>query len=234
MRRAAFLTALLALALGGCPGSVGGNSPDARVTDGDGGDDGDGGPSEGGLVFTFVTEPAMPADLGSNVVVEDVHLRLREVRAIGDAAPGDDRTSVAQLMLRWEGEQSPDPLAFMDAPAGIYSRLELRLDAAGEDFAYRIEGHAEVGGMEVEFEIEDDVTIPLSIPLSGVELVAGTSAYVTIAVNLEALVGDIDWSSVTPDAEGKLVVGPGDPQIDLVRAGWTAAGIGQLQQMSQP
>src|SRR5688572_25830696 len=77
------------------------------------GDDGGGpGPDapvgSAGLVIEFRGVPALPASLGGDFdpELQDVRLDLEDVRAVGDAAPGDERTSRDQLRLEWRAGDS--------------------------------------------------------------------------------------------------------------------------------
>ena len=75
--------------------------------------------------------------------LEEVRLDLENVRAVGDAAPGDSRTSrVDSLRLEWWGgdddgrrpQNEPVVVTFDQAPPGLYSNVVAELSA------YRMQG----------------------------------------------------------------------------------------------
>ena len=208
---------------GSDPGQDGGGAgPDAPV-------------GSAGLVLEFRGVPALPASLGGDYdpELEEVRLDLEDVRAVGDAAPGDERTSRDELRLEWQGgdsggeggggEGANDPVVvtFEQAPPGLYSNVFADL------VAYQLEGSVVVegdGGGDRDFEIEDSPStgIAISIPLGGVTLEAGETRRVIIEVSCAAAVVDTPWDQVEED-EGELVVDGGSPEIDAVRGAMAGA-----------
>ena len=206
------------------------------------GDDGGGpGPDapvgSAGLVLEFRGVPALSADLGGtwDAELDEVRLDLENVRAVGDAAPGDERTSRDQLRLEWwgerdgdggdDGQNDPVVVTFDQAPPGLYSNVFAEL------VTYRMEGSVVVdveGGGERDFKIDDDPSpgIAISIPLGGVTLEAGETRRVTIEVSCAAAVVDTPWDQVEEDS-GDLVVDDGSPEITAVRQAMQAAFVYQ-------
>jgi len=221
------------LLLVGC--GVGGSGSNPPAVDAAPGTDG-GGPGapdgsllpNGGLLVTFVPDPRFPADLGgpsSAFLGKRARLKLRELRVIGDAAPGDERTFHDPVDLDWRCEEleceeegcecepggHPVDCAFPDAPDGIYSSVLARL----ESYEYRGTATTDI---QRDFTITDLPTgMDLTIPLSDVPLSAGGTKVITIAVDVASPVLAVDWSTVTPDGTGVLVVDGASPQIGAVR-----------------
>jgi hypothetical protein len=211
---------------GSDPGQDGGGpGPDAPV-------------GSAGLVLEFRGIPALPAALGGvfDPELDQVRLELEDVRAVGDAAPGDERTSRDELRLEWrggdgegegegeggdDGGNDPVVVTFDQAPPGLYSSVFAEL------VAYQLEGSVTVegdGGGDRDFEIEDSPStgIAISIPLGGVTLEAGETRRVTIEVSCAAAVLDTPWDQVEED-DGELVVDGGSPEIDAVRGAMAGA-----------
>lgn len=201
------------------PGEDGGGSnPDAAV-------------GSAGLVLELRGVPALNAELGGDFspVLKEVRIVLENVRAVGDAAPGDERTSRDELQLEWKGEgdddggEEPDNepviVTFDQAPPGLYSNV------FAEVKSFRLRGEVEpVAETERDFEITDEPSteLAISIPLGGVVLEAGESRRVVIDVSCGAAVLDVPWDQVV-EQDGKLVVGAGSPYIGAVHDAMRAA-----------
>jgi hypothetical protein len=225
-----------------CGGGGSTTNADADPGGGDGGAAGDGGsadpdaaPPTSGLVLAYEGEPAFPATLGGPYEIalsRSVRLDLRDVRIIGDAAPGDARTSRAQIWLAWgceegdggveegEGEcegSAPRRFSFPDAPEGIYSSLLARLHL------FRYEGQATTDQRR-EFTVEEEPEgVDVTIPLPDVPLGPGEVVEIVIGVALDDPVLAVDWGAVAPDGSGILLVNEGSSQIDSVIAAAAAA-----------
>lgn len=245
-RTALAVAVLAALGLSVSAACGGGGStadPDADPSGGgDGGAGGDGGPADpdaapptSGLVLAYEGEPAFPATLGGPYEIalsRLVRLELRDVRIIGDAAPGDARTSRAQIWLAWgceedegeveegEGEcegSAPRRFSFPDAPEGIYSSLLARLHL------FRYEGQATTD-LRRDLTVEEEPEgVDVTIPLPDVPLGPGDVVEIVIGVALDDPVLAVDWSTVAPDGSGILLVDEGSPQIDSIIAAAAAA-----------
>src|SRR5688500_3658503 len=123
------LLAGLACACG--PGDIG--SQDAR--------DGDApGPMDSGLVVKWSTSPAIPGDIVSGLVVHNARFSLDTLRVVGDAGPGDPRTTASVIDVRWRCASGGDPpcseteaptdMTFDQAPPGLYSQVALKFDGS--------------------------------------------------------------------------------------------------------
>ncbi len=218
--------ALAALLAAGCSVSSGSRAdaggPDPGEDGGDSRPDAAGGSA--GLVLELRGVPALSASLGGdfNPVLEEVRIDLENLRAVGDAAPGDSRTSRDELRLEWWGasdDDGGDPahnepvvVTFDQAPPGLYSNV------FAEVKSYRLRGEVELADdIEREFEITDEPSteLAISIPLGGVTLEAGETRRVVIEVSCAAAVLAVPWDQVGEE-EGNLVVDAQSPYIGAV------------------
>ena len=202
-------------ATGGVDGGGGGDAP---PSDRDGGpNDVDAPPAGVGLELDLVA-PGLPW-VATGVAVERVRLWLRDVRVIGDSAPGDARTSLAQLELDFEPGRDPPPVSFPQAPPGNYSQLAARLGRSDGSQSFEIQGTVTIAGQPHELEIRDlniaDVSVALDVR------VETAAVAVTVALDLSFL-GGIDWSSAPQDGNGRIQLEDGGPIVDAVRAGLVA------------
>lgn len=211
MRHAGILL-ILGLALAGCPGPGDDGPPDPTPDAGSEPDASE--PPASGLVFQFKSEPQLGDDDGGgeyNVVIDEVVLTLVQVRAIGDSAPGDARTSADQLVLSWaDGEV--EELDFPQAPPGFYAQLLAELAS------YEIAGTVQISGDRVPFRIaEPGADLEIAIGLDGLELEPGMDHTVTITVALGDVVESIDWDQVPEGEDGSLRVSPESEDMERAR-----------------
>jgi hypothetical protein len=194
----------------GCPGP----SPptmDAGTVDADP-DDPDAPAATGGLTFRFLADPLLPtAPEGSfNVSITDAHYELTEVRAIGDAAPGDERTSRSSWEIRFE--EGANDLVFPTAPQGIYSFLFADVER------YVLHGTVDKSGETYDFEISDeDNEVELAVDLKGLELGASPVVCV-ITMDLRRITNEVEWGPLEPDGEDEIDVDRDYAGIDQLRA----------------
>jgi hypothetical protein len=181
-------------------------------------------PPAGGLIFAWGTSPTLPGRLEDDLELAEASFQLRDVRALGDSAPGDGRTSRSAVELTWSAATQPGSLVFDQAPPGLYSRLELRLGGDGEAYWLRGRVEEEDDGEEEErwvtWEVRDDAALTITVPLD-VTLAIGATTTVAIAIDAGELVHDIDWSRV-PLRGGVRVLDAADAQIAGVRTRLTS------------
>lgn len=219
MRRAGIILGILttcALPLPGCTPGPGDDGPPVDGPDAGASPDASEAPAGAGLSFRFESEPRLSGDgeIGGeyDAVIREVELILTDVRAIGDAAPGDERTSRERLELSWAGGEVEE-LGFPQAPPGIYSQL------LGEIDAYEITGTLEIDDRERSFRIaEQGAGLMVSLGLDGLALEPGMDRRVDIEVDLRKAVRAVDWSQVPEDGQGWLHVDQASDMIDEVRA----------------
>jgi len=230
MRLVGGLCIPVSLLLAACSVSSGSRADSGPDPGEDGGGPGpDAGDGAAGLVLEFHGVPALTAELGGDfgAELEEVRIDLENVRAVGDAAPGDSRTTRDQLRLEWYGgdddggepaNNEPVLVTFDQAPPGLYSNVYAELTD------YRMQGKVVVETNERDFDIDDSPSTPLaiSIPLGGVTLEAGETRHVSIDVSCADAVRETRWDEVGEE-DGNLVVDSGSPQIAAVRETMQAA-----------
>jgi hypothetical protein len=180
----------------------------------DGGMEPDSGHVGAGLMFQFQIHPLLSAggEVGGDfdAIIDEAELSLRDVRAIGDAAPGDERTSAREIDLDWD-ENDVVELYFAQAPPGLYSQL------LADVHDLELEGSVVIDGQDRPFGIYAGFNdVALTISLSGVDLQPGMGLVVPIRVEFDRIVNEIDWEAV-PEQEGMLWLDDTSPQIDSVR-----------------
>ena len=199
----------------GC--GVGGvEGADADVGDGDASPgQPDARPSRGGLLFTFRSAPTdLPTDPdgGNKMVIERADIWMRNVRAVGDAAPGDERTRIESVHLDYSLLEPVDGgtlrFEFPQAPPGLYSVL------IAEVTRYSLEGTVEIGGDEFDYKIDVEVAPPrtINVDLKGQDL-GSTTLHVPIKSDLRKLPRAINWNQVELE-DGELEVDSDDPVVE--------------------
>jgi hypothetical protein len=210
--RHAGLFLILGLALAGCPGP--GDDPPDVTPDAGSAPDALEPPAGAGLVFLFESEPRLgDDDLGGeyNPVIEEAVLTLAQVRAIGDSAPGDARTSADRLTLSWD-EGEAEELEFPQAPPGFYAQLLAELTA------FEITGTLQISGDRVPFHIaQAGVGLEIAVGLDGLELEPGMDRTVTITVELGDVIEAVDWDQVPEGDDGVRRVSPESEDMQQVR-----------------
>jgi hypothetical protein len=170
-----------------------------------------------GLVVAWSTQPATwPIDLGDGLTLEQAMFACDRVRVVGDAAPGDPRTTASGFELLWDDVRRPAELSFPDAPGGLYSQLSLLVDGhvAGPSIVLR--GHARVGGTDYEYRITDDSPVSATLAIDKTHRPPATTGIV-LRIDFETTLRALDFSTVRNSA-GVLELDNADPQISTFRA----------------
>lgn len=179
-------------------------TPDAPAPDGSG---------PAGLHVTWASEPSSyPGTLEDWLTVDSVELTVESLKVIGDAGPGDPRTTKAVFKLRWDDHTSPQPVDFADAPTGLYSKLALQLDGHTLLPSLEIKGHVEVAGVTFPYEIEDRNAVSVSLDCDRM-LQPGGSVALAVDLKLHDALTSIDYASLPVD-DGRLELETGNPQLD--------------------
>ena len=186
----------------------------------------DGGPGNGGLTIRFTSDQLVPGEVADDRQLDEVRFRADSVRAIGDAAPGDARTTRNDYDLRWHDSDTPEPIFFEAAPVGMYSSVEVRLEGSGgDDDAFEIDGQALVEAVWHDFEITGSDPLTIMIPTS-TELAIGGTATIEIDVDLASIIAGINFNEL-PQVEGLIEIdGDTTEMRTLVRNAFTAPDDG--------
>jgi hypothetical protein len=173
-----------------------------------------------GLKLTWATEPIIPGSAGSNVTVSSMVIRVDSLRVIGDAGPGDPRTSKNTFQLSWAQGQMPAAIAFADAPTGLYSKLTLQANAFLVDYSYEVYGTVRIGDVTHDYKIHDRDPITATVALSTM-LDPGNSATMSVRVNVADALSVINWSTLDNSDGGVLELDTFDAQMPTFRAKFT-------------
>lgn len=215
---------LAALFIGACGGTPPGAPVDAEPTGGDTGSIGIG--FDSGLGIGFFIEPELPVEWDRDewLKVERVEVDLRNLRLIGDAAAGDERTRMESFKLRWPSEEEDAPVQqaiFENAPPGLYSHVR----ATAREFKVHGKLRFEDGGTEYKLEINtESADPPVEVSLTGVDLGASAPLAIEIELDLDFVLADIDYSMLEieedveegGEIEYEISLEPGDPQFDVL------------------
>jgi len=211
--QAVIRTTLVASLLAAC-GSSPHASPDASTTGS--GDSGSGGGTGGFFVHGW-SDPKLPGAVGNNATVTDADFWLTSLRVIGDADPGDDRTTADPGHIYWSDEGSgPPAVHFADAPSGLYSKVAVALDGLVVDSSYDIKGSVDFGSAGTKsFHIHDLAPMNISLDINNT-LQPGSEVDVTIHIDFTAAIGVVDFSSLDTD-DGALDLDTLDSQMPAFR-----------------
>jgi hypothetical protein len=204
-----WVTVLLVGVLG-C-GAAPPDGPDASVT-------------SSALKLAWSSQPdSIPGTATDKITITSASFSLDNLRIVGDAGPGDPRTSLDQLTLGWSGESAPTTQTFPDAPAGLYSRVVFELGAnvntlLPESSSYEITGTVKIDNAPpVPYRIRDIFDLHVEIDLdSGVPLTGTEDATVQLRADLEKIVSSVDYS-LLPVTNGERLLDSFDLQILIVR-----------------
>lgn len=163
--------------------------------------------------------------LGENgdATLDEVQLFLRDIRAIGDATPGDDTyQAMDELVFRADGGGEAETIEFRRAPPGRYSAFEFELARPSDGgAAWSITGTCDVMGQGYDLEIEDDTSSSISLPLD-LLLAAGETRVIEIEIAIDEVVAGVDWNDGTIE-DDTLVVDEDSPLMPGMRSRLIAA-----------
>lgn len=169
-----------------------------------------------GLYVPWTTLPTIPGDSSDNLTVATMLLRIDNLRVIGDAGPGDPRTSKSSFTVSWNGITAPATVAFMEAPTGLYSKLTLLADGHLVDDSYEITGTALINDVVYPYRIHDRDPINISLSTSAT-LEPGGEAHVPVRIAVQDALGVVDFTTL-PSNGGTLELDTFDSQMPAFRA----------------
>jgi len=181
------------------------------------GDSGSGDGGTGGFRVHWWSDPKLPGGVGNNATVTDADFWLTSLRVIGDADPGDDRTTADPGHIWWDEHGGPDVVNFPDAPSGLYSKIAVALDGLVVNSSYDIMGTVDLGGSAgtKSFHIHDLAPMNVSLDINNT-LQPGAEVDVTIHVDFTAAIGAIDFATLDTD-DGNLDLDTLDSQMPAFR-----------------
>jgi hypothetical protein len=116
---------------------------------------GDTGVSHAGLSVVWSTQPPLPGPLNDRITITEATFQISYLQIVGDAGPGDSRTTRSRYALTWNAVQHPPRDEFPMAPVGVYSRVAIEVRPAPLTPAYEIKG--------MWTELEDDDRRPAEL-----------------------------------------------------------------------
>lgn len=194
---------------------IGCHTSDPGTPDG-GGADGDGGAGTAGLHVAFTSDPTpIPGQLENGFTLELAVFKFDNLKVIGDAGPGDPRTTANAFEAKWDSQSSPAPIDFVNAPTGLYSKVSFQIDGHLINDSYVMKGHVTVGGTSYSYEVEDRNALSLSLDCSR-QLAAGGTGTITLKFAFHDALQGVDWTNV-PNDGGQFELGTSDPQMPAFR-----------------
>ena len=168
-----------------------------------------------GLHVAFTSDPVLiPGLLDDTLSLDLVVFKFDNLKVIGDAGPGDPRTTANNFEVKWDTTTSPPPIDFVTAPTGLYSKVSFQIDGHLIDESYVFKGHVTVAGTNYPFEVEDRSTLSLSLDCSRM-LEAGGADTIKVKFAFKDALESVDWANVH-NRNGVLELDDTDPQAILL------------------
>ncbi|MBA3465286.1 MAG: hypothetical protein H0T46_35470 [Deltaproteobacteria bacterium] len=198
--------------LSACGGGGTGGGDDTQVSDASASNDA---PAPlHGLLVSWTSAPAVPGPIGNYTTVTSALFHVDRLQVIGDN--GQPMSNIP-FDLEWKAQgENPATVSFFDAPPGLYSQVNLEIDAAVGTPSYVIRGTVRVSGDTKVFVIEDRGSIRVDVRGFAVTLPPGGDATVPVRLDLKPALDTVDWSRVTED-DGVLELDESSSQIDGFR-----------------
>ena len=188
-----------------------------------------GDPPQGSMLrLGWSANPAsVPGSASNDVSLASARFSVHDLRVIGDAGPGDPRTSVKQLELDWHTGETPAVTAFPMAPLGRYSRVAFEVE--GDAASVAMTGTVVIdGNSPVPYALTDSGEMVVSVDID-VELVAGADTTIVLSADLAKIATSIDYKSL-PSLAGTRTLTSLDPQASKFESEVRAAFSNQSTQ----
>jgi hypothetical protein len=207
--RCVFVTGLLT----GCnPGGIGSQDDAPDI-------DAPVGPSA--LRLTWSSTPTdWPGSNGNGLTIEKARFSMSSLRIVGDASPGDPRTTIDDMMMgfAWDTDgQRPTDIDFDNAPTGLYSQVAIVFDrptSGSNNYSYEIECHVDMG-IDKDLRIRDDKQLTFNVDVD--EMVSpGESAVIALRINFLHAIESLNFNTLDSD-NGRLELEDGDAQMPAFR-----------------
>jgi hypothetical protein len=171
----------------------------------------------GGFVIAWSAKPPVwPAQLDHDITLERAELAVDSLRILGDAAPGDPRTTSGEFTLRWDGEGEPAELELADAPGGLYSQLSLLVDGHVAGPSIEVRGHAIVDNVDREFTIADDSPFSVTLDLD-TTLTPPETVHIALGLDFARAVEALDFTEFE-EVGNRLQLSTVNPEMAVFRA----------------
>jgi hypothetical protein len=184
-----------------------------------------------GLIVTWSSDPQIPGDAGNNITVSRVQLKIDTLRIIGDAGPGDPRTTKNNYLALWQNDVYPSPIPFNDAPIGLYSKVSLAIDGQLVNNSVEIDGMVQYSGNNHPFTIRDRNILPIALDTDKM-LAPGATIKIGLHIDFRPALGGIDWSQAHNN-NGTLELDSVQPSTLLQLAMFEGALLGSFSLQDQ-
>ena len=189
------------------------------------------GPMDSGLIVKWSASPAtIPGDVENGLTIHRARFALDNLRVVGDAGPGDPRTTTSLVALNWECASggtgttcsetvAPADMTFDDAPPGLYSQVALKFDGSGFSGAPEsidIRGEVDIAGTIWEYRIEGDNPLTFNVDVDKM-VNPGEQATIMLRINFQHALDSIDWANMDT-SDGRKELETGDSQMSTFRA----------------
>jgi hypothetical protein len=175
-------------------------------------------PQDSSLTVVWAPVPALPGDVdGSQLTVSAATVKLDRFQVIGDAGPGDPRTTRESLTLLWDEGHSAAPIVFDDAPPGLYSLISFELEGETDgSTSYDIRGTVDVEGTTRPYHVSDEAELRVSLPCEA-HVRETENTTITIRVRLDEPLKGVDFAAL-PNVNGTLELDSASSQISQFRS----------------
>lgn len=162
--------------------------------------------SDHGLSIAWATSPSsIPGDTGGDgTTIASLTFRIANLRVIGDAGPGDTRTSIDSIELAWATGAKPNPVAFADAPTGLYSHVILLADGNLIKYSYELSGTTKLDGNIMPYQIHDRSPLAISLDTSAM-LEPNAAASLGVTIRIDQALQSLDFHKLSNN-NGTLVL----------------------------
>lgn len=169
----------------------------------------------GGLVVMWSTSPETWPSTTNGITLDRAELAIDSLRVVGDAGPGDPRTTASNFVVRWDDNSSPDDLMFSDAPTGLYSQVSMAIDGHLTTDSFDIRGTATAESETKDFEIDGDAPLAFTVQIDRT-LTPPDVTTIKIRINFTHALEAIDFKQLDT-SNGKWQLEDGDSQMAAFR-----------------
>lgn len=170
----------------------------------------------GGLVVEWSSTPeSWPGDIGNGITLERATFAFDSLRVVGDAGPGDPRTTASGFEIRWDEGSEPSDISFVDAPSGLYSQISLLIDGHLATESFELRGRADVGGTEYDYRIEGNNPLMFTVQIERT-LTPPATATVRLRIDFQAALAAIEFQNLDIE-DGRLELDDGDIEMAVFR-----------------
>jgi hypothetical protein len=175
-----------------------------------------------GIFVPWHADPPLPGALDEHFTISSAAYAIAAFEVIGDAGPGDERTTHTQYSITWDASGAPVQETFPDAPVGMYSKVTVNMAGASfGEFSYQIQGTWRDSGLTKPFNIVDYARLSTTFDCQQT-LAAGGSATIPISIKLGDAMNAVDFRRLAV-VDGVVQLAAPDPQLLVFRAALVAA-----------